>query len=159
MLEFSEKLETHVKSLLTTWVGPGSDTIYFVKYFDDHLHDVEETQLPFVVVTLRTAEASGRSEQEIGVPYDLGEYTIHIYYLDTTADYAAGKKRRSFIMSKIEKLLEENRRLQNFEVAVDNSREYVWDSRISSVLFDYSGQEEYHSFVSELYLSVDTAKN
>lgn len=151
MIDFRTHLQNRCIQIATTSVATD------VKTFDNHLHDVELTQMPFMVVNVRTAEKSG--ESEIGVNYDLYMWTVHFYYLDIAEVYNTGDQRRNTVMSKLEKSLEEDRRLGGLDVTVNGKREYVFDSSISAALFDSSGQEEYYSFVSELYLNVYTAKS
>lgn len=157
MIDFAEQLEDRVRAIVTTAVGNVADAPDYVKTFSDHLYDVEIQNLPFVVVTTRSNELE---DQEVGTQFDNRLWTVHIYYLDITTTYEEGKNRRSKLLSKIERALNTDRRLGNLEV-VDGLgyREYVFDSKISSVLFDASGQEEYYSFVSELYLNVYTARS
>lgn len=156
MIEFSTELETRVKDILVANTGVGTDPDNYVKTWDDHLHDETVDNMPYVVITTRTAEKAG--ESEIGSKYDLYTYTVHIYYLDIQTVYATGKLKRSNILSRMKKSLESNRRLNNLQsIDPDGVREYVYDANISAVLFDSSGQEEYYSFVSELYLNVYTA--
>lgn len=158
MIDFRTKLEDKISTLVTTWVGPSSGITAPVVTFDDHLHDVELNQFPYVVINVRTAEKAEAGE--IGNTYDLFMWTIHIYYLDLVATYSTGKTRRDHILSIIEKNLEKNRYLDHLQSTdPDGAREYVYDSSISAILFDSSGQEEYYSFVSELYLNVYTARS
>lgn len=161
MIDFRTHLQNKILDLSKEIVGVGTDATNYVRTFDDHLHDFNldftPNPWPFIVVNVRTAERSGDSE--IGLAYDLYMWTVHIYYIDLVQTYSQGDQRRNFILSKLVKYLEENRRLENFEVMVNGKREYVYDSTISAVLFDSSGQEEEYSFVSELYLQVYTAKN
>lgn len=159
MIEFATKLEERLNSILVPIVGVGSDPTFYVKTWDDHLHDEAVENMPFIVITTRTAEKSG--ESEIGSKYDLTMYTVHIYYLDIDASHSVGKKRRSNILSRVRKVLMEDRRLGNLLVTelATQTTEYVYDTTISAVLFDESGQEEYYTFISELYLNVYTAAN
>lgn len=150
MIQFRKELKARLLQLIPTWVG--SD----VRTFDDYLHDVERNQLPYITVHVRTAEKAAASE--IGTDYDLRMWTIHIYYLDIHKEHELGDELRDKVLGTITKKLEENRRLDNLEVIdPDSHREYVYDSSISAVLFDESGQEEEYTFVSELYLNVYTA--
>lgn len=151
MIEFRSELRDKLIELLTSWVG--SDVVTF----DNYLHDVEHDQVPYVVVNVRTAERAAAAE--IGNDYDLKMWTVHIYYLDIAEVHSEGEDKRNRVLGTIDKKLEENRRLNNLEVTtVDGHREYVYDSSISAVLFDESGQDEYYSFISELYLNVYTAR-
>lgn len=153
MIEFRTHLQKRVmdiaKDILTTEV----------KTYDDHLHDLDDlAHFPFLVVNVRTAEKSGDSEIGTG-GVQLWNWTVHIYYLDINADYKTADERRNNILSRLELEFEKNKKLNHLDVSVEGiGREYVWNTSISAVLFDYSGQEEYHSFVSELYLNVETAK-
>lgn len=158
MLNFRTHLQDNITTIVRAAVGSGTDPTDYVRTFDSYLHDIDIIDNPFVVINVRTAEKA--SQSEIGNTYDLYMWTVHIYYIDITDTYASGDNRRNLILSKIEKTLEENRRLGNLEV-IDTSghREYVYDSSISAILFDQSGQEEYYTWVSELYLNVYTAKS
>lgn len=164
MITFRTVLEDKLLAIAQAQVGVGTDSTDFVRTFDNHIHDFNldyaPNPWPFVVVNVRTAEhAGGAQGSEIGTPYDLYEWTVHIYYIDIVKDYNTGDMRRDKILGKLVKALEENRRLDNLESVYSGTREYVYDSTISAVVFDSSGQEEEYSFQSELYLTVYTAKN
>lgn len=155
MIDFSLELEQRVSDLIFAAVGPAADAPNVIT-FDDHLHDVDRSQLPFIVVTTRSAEEG--AVQEIGSNWGPKTYTVHVYYLDIADTYAEGKLRRANILSRVRKALEPQFNLGNMEsVDDDGTREYVFDSGITTILFDSSGQDQYYSFVSELYLEVQTA--
>lgn len=157
MIGFRTNLQDRIESILNTAVGPGSDPTHTVISFDSYLHDVSLEDTPFVVVNVRTAEKAG--ESEIGAKYDLYMWTVHIYYIDMHSVYEEGETKRNNILSRIEKVLEEKRRLDNLTSTVGGATEYVYDSSISAILFDSSGHDQYYSFISELYLNVYTAKS
>src|SRR5688572_15417739 len=96
MIEFRNTLQNKLLDMMKTVVGPGTESVDFVRTFDNHLHDFNleftPNPWPFLVVNVRTSERA--SQSEIGNPYDLYEWTTHIYYIDITADYNAGEKRR-----------------------------------------------------------------
>lgn len=159
MIDFHKELKKHlVDSFLPSLVGVDTDLTEPAKSFSDHLYAQDLDSLPFVVVNIRSSSAD-QTEGEIGNPYDLTTYETHIYYLDMCDDYVEGDDRRDTILGRLEKKLKLNRKLGNFEVTDADSREYVYDSQISSITFDYSGQEGDYSFVSELYLTVYTAQS
>lgn len=156
MIEFRTALQNQMLTLIQGWVGASSGFTPPVITFDNHLHDVPIEALPFVVVNVRTTDL----EDEEIAPYDTYRWLVHVYYLDIKPDYNTGDIARNKILGEIVKRLEENKRIGNLE-QVDvptGKREYVWDSKITSALFDSSGQEEYYTFVSELYLDVYTSK-
>lgn len=161
MIDFSEKLEEYLQQKVIDWVGSGSTLTNPVVTVDDHLHgfnEVDPDPFPFVVVSVRQAES--QAESEIGVSYDLWSWTVHFYYIDSRSDYITGKSMRKTVIGTLIKQLEKDRRIGGFDsVDDDGAREYVYDSKIDAVLFDVSGQEEYYTFVSELYLNLYTAKN
>lgn len=162
MIEFSERLEERIREVVDAVAGSSTPAPY-IKSYGDHAADVPYDQMPHMMVIVRTDEKE--SSGEIGNEgYDLWRWTVHLYYLDIeTSDdpnaYKTAKQRRSNIMSRVTKGLERNKRLNNLEVIdSDGAREYVYDSEISAVLFDSSGQPGDYSFVTELYLNVFTAK-
>lgn len=160
MIDFTDKLNDHLVSLVTTWVGPTTDPDVnnTVKVVDDHLHDVEIENTPYIAVVVRDFEQNHPGE--IGVDHDLYIYNIHIYYIAMSSSYDIGKVARSTILSKLVKNLEMNKRLNNFQVTdTGGGREYVFDLNVTSGLLDYIGQDEYHSFTSELYMTVYTARS
>lgn len=157
MIDFRQTLQQKCTEIAQAAVGPASALPQKVVYFDNHLHDVEVTQMPYLVVNVRTSQPSS---SEIGQSYSVGSWTVHFYYLDIAKTYNDGEAKRDKIMGALEKALEENRLLGNCRsTALDGHSEYVYDSRITAVLFDSSGQEEYYSFISELYLDVDTGRS
>lgn len=158
LIEFRSALRDRVQEIATATVGPGTDPTDYIKTFDSYLHDVKIEALPYMVITVRTAELN--ESGEMGGDFDLYRWTLHIYYLDTNPDYPTGDDRRNVIMGKLEKALELDRFLGNLRHVDDaGNEEYVIDSRITTILFDSSGENNYHSFVSELYLEVDTARS
>lgn len=165
LVEFGTELEDHIRGLLEDEVGTGSDPDDFVRTFDDHLRDVDiaftPNPWPFVVVTTRGMELSGRSEPEIGTTHahNLHQWEVHIYYIDVAQNYAAGKAKRTKLAGKITSLIERNPTLSNFESSDSTGREYVWDTTVSNVVLDASGEEETYTFVTEIYLTIDTAKS
>lgn len=165
LVEFSTELEEHITNVVKETVGEGTDPDNWVRSFDDHLHDFDlaytPNPWPFVVVAVRDMELSGRSEPEIGTDhaYNLHTWTAHIYYIDVVQDYATGKRKRDNIMGRISRIFERDPRIMNFEVSDELGREYVWDSRITNLVRDQSGQETEYAFVCEMYVSIDTAKS
>lgn len=160
MIEFRQALQNKLLDLTKDWVGPTALVTERVISFDSYLHDVEIDDTPFIVVNVR--RTSKQAEGEIGNAYDLFLWETHIYYIDMDKDYATGEAKRDKILGKIEAQLEENRRLDNLaNIDGTGRREYVYDHQITDVLFDYSGQDEYHSFTAELYIEVftDRTKN
>jgi hypothetical protein len=139
-------------------VGPGSGLSSFAKTFDSHLYNQEISQLPFIVVNVRSAERQN-SEDEIGDPHGLFIYEVHIYYLDMDESWDFGDTRRNYIVGNIEKRQERDVRFGGFQSVDEDCREYVYDSEMTSVTFDSSGQEGDYSFVTELYLRVFTARS
>lgn len=161
MIEFSDQLEERLTDLCKTAVGEGTDATNFVKTFDNYLHDIEISDYPYIALSVRTGnENPGLGE--LTTQRDIWTWYVHIYYMDVQEEstYADGKKKRSNIMSRVEKQIIQDRRLGNLEVTDDESgyREYVWDTHITNVLFDYTGQEDYHVFVSEMYVEVHSGK-
>lgn len=160
MIDFRKVLQDKCMELAQTAVGPGSDPVNYVKTFDKRLHDIEVDETPFLVVNVRTAEKAAPGEIGNG-GYDLFMWTVHFYYLAVEVeDWQEGSDRRDIIFGKLEKALEENKNLNNLQsTSTDGKREYVYDSSITAGLFDDSGEEEYYSFVSELYFNVYTARS
>lgn len=159
MIDFTDKLNDYLITLATSWVGPGTDADAnkTVKMLDDHLHDVEIANTPYLAVIVRSFEQE--SAGEIGVDHDLYTYDIHMYYLAMTSNYNIGKTARSTIMSKLVKRLEMDKRLANFQVTdTQGGREYVYDLNVTAGNFDYTGQDQYHSFTCELYITIYTAR-
>lgn len=152
---FETELEKKVQDLAKTYIG--SD----IGVFDDHLRALDldlGEKFPFLVTTVRTSE--NQDQSEIGNDYDLWTWTVHIYYVDSQEDYATAKARRSKVMGTLKKNFEKNHNLNAFRVTgTDGHSEYIYDSKVEAVLFDYSGMEEYHTFVSEMYITFYTAKN
>ena len=161
MIEFRTALEDRLMSIITTTVGTGTDPTHFVRTVDNHIHDFNLTftpnPWPFMVVAIRSVEQSGQSE--VGVPYDLYMWTVHLYYISLDANFNTGDEKRNFILGKLVKKLEEDRFLGGLSSTSGGKRERVYDSTISAVLFDFAGQEEEYSFQSELYLNVYTQRN
>lgn len=158
IIDVATALEQKITEILTRTVGVGTDPTNFVKLFDDHLHDVEITLMPFVVVTARSAEQG--VERSIGQHFMPRDYIVHIYYLDLSETFPEGKARRNLIVEKMASELEQNYRLDNFSLTDPaGNTEHVWDTDLTNILLDYSGQDEYYSFVSELYLTVHTDRN
>jgi hypothetical protein len=157
MISFRKHLRDRLVELLTTWVGPAT-ALPHANLIDDHLYDVERTSLPFVVATVRRIEPA--EAPEIGTGYTVDEWEAIIYYLDIQDRWADGDDIMNNIVSVIAKELQLDRRLGNLEV-VDpaGNREYVFNTRINTVLFDTSGQEGEYSFVSEIHLTVQTDKS
>lgn len=159
MIDFSDKLNDHLIAQVKTWVGAGTDTdaTKVVKTVDDHLHDVAIEATPYLAIVVHDWEQ--QQAGEIGVDHDLYTYNVHIYYIAMTTDYKVGKVARSTIMSKIEKKLEMDKRLANFQVTdTESDRQYVYDLDVTAGNFDYTGQDQYHSFTCELYITIYTAK-
>ena len=164
MQEFGDKFEEYMLEWLPTLVGEGTDPTNYVVTFDDHLHgfDVEDPTepFPFVVATMRSTTT--QNQGEIGEAHDLRTWEMHIYYIDITDDYKAGKAKRSNIMSTIQMYIETNMTFGGFRVTSTledhNATEYVYDTTVSTIMYDYSGQEDYHTFTSEMYLTIYTAK-
>lgn len=155
MIEFRTDLENKLTDLISGWVGPSSTLTEKVKTFSDHIDDVSYENFPYVVINVRTME---NSDSEIGNQYDLTVWEVHIYYMDISTTYTPGKERRNLITGVIAKNLQKDRFLGQLE-ATDGAGTtmYVYDSKITSAIFDSSGQEEDYSFVTELYLQVYTA--
>lgn len=159
MIDFTDKLNDHLVTLAGTWVGAGTDPNgnYITKTIDDHLHDVAITNTPYLAIVVKDFEQS--SAGEIGVDHDLYEYNVHLYYIAMNTVYNTGKVARSTILSRLVKNLEMNKRLNNFQVVdTQGGREYVFDLNVTAGNFDYIGQDQYHSFTSELYITVYTAR-
>lgn len=156
MINFSAELEAQITSTMQVEVGVGgSDPTNAVVTFTDRLQDFDLTQFPALVIFVRQGERVG---EDINAPQGMRDYTVHMYYLDLVKDWALGKAKRSNIMSRIEKTVNKDTRFNAFQsVDPDGTREYVWNSEITSFNFDSSGQEEYYSFVGEMYLTVHTA--
>lgn len=159
MIKFRTVLQDKLKDeLLPAWVGPTAGLEASAKTFDKRLYTVDYALLPFVVVNVRRG-IKHEDEEEIGNPHGLYEYEVHIYYVDHDTDYDLGDARRDLLVGQLEKMIERNVRLGNCEAIDTDSREYVFDTDISSVTFDSSGQEEDYTFVTELYLRVFTARS
>lgn len=158
MIEFKEALEAKLATKLPLWVGIAVDPTNGAKTFDDHVHDLEKNQFPFIVYSAR--QATNANSGEIGNDFDLYEWTVHFYVLDHADQWTTGKLRRDWITGKLWKELEKDRRLGNLEARdLDGAREYVFDLKVDDVIFDTSGQQGYYTFVTELYATVFTARS
>lgn len=156
---FRKALQDKVLSICQLAVGDPSATNY-VRTFDKYLHDLPTQNFPYVVANVRQAQRTGSGE--MGTYNDMYEWAVHIYYLDietTEGNYSVAEARRDEIVQKIVTAFEGNPRLDNLTDIATPMRYVVYDSNWESVLFDSSGQEGYYTFVSELYLSVDTARS
>jgi hypothetical protein len=155
---FRKELQERVLSILSAAVGPSSSAVYKVKTFEKKLIDYPLDQMPMCVVTVRS---KNKGETEIGTYQELWNWEVHIYLLGIAEDYDTGELQRDEIVSKIDATLTLNPRLSNLAVTINEgaNRESVFDSNFSAVLFDSSGQDGYYTFVSELYLQVDTQRN
>lgn len=157
MIEFRQELQNKLLELCETWTDKDADSTNYVATYDNHLHDVPMEETPFLVVNVR--RQTKETEGEIGEKHGLSIWEVHIYYISLEEDYNVGDKKRDNILSRIEKELEEDRRLGNFTVTGQSVTEKVYDNSITDILFDSSGQEQYYSFVSEMYLNVYTSSN
>lgn len=160
-LSFRKDLEDHILEKVTEWVGVGTHPTKYVKTFDNHLHDfdldVNPEPWPFMVVSVRST--TFQETTAVGTTNEVRAWSVHIYYIAIENNYNEGALKRDEIMSRLHEELQHNRdfgRFSSNEEAGHN--EYVWNSEVTDVLFDSSGQEEYYSFVSELYLTVYTEK-
>lgn len=158
MIEFADGLEKKITQVLTDSVGAtGTDPTNFIVTFDDHISDYQVEQFPVLVVFLREGDKKG---DEINAPQGMKDYLIHIYYMDlvSTAQRPAGKTKRSNLMSRIEKTVNNNPRFDAFETLDDDgTREYIWHSELTSFNLDDSGLDEYHQFIGEMYFTVHSA--
>lgn len=155
MIEFRTQLQKKISELIQGWTGAASGLARPVKTFSDHIDDVPYDQFPYVVVNVRSFDTE---DGEIGTTHALKTWEVHIYYMDVTQDYVQGDETRNSIMGLISKNIEDNPRLGNLVVTDTNGgQEYIYDSKITSGLFDSSGQEEDYSFVTELYINIFTA--
>lgn len=156
LLDVATELEARITDILTRAAGPGTDPDDYIVYFDDHLHDVEIESMPYAVVTVRSADIAN-NETAFSQPVSPRTWTVHIYLLQITETFAEGKRKRNAILERVYGELEQNWNLDNFEVVgAHGQREYVFMTEVTNLLLDYSGQDEYYSFVSELYLTVHT---
>lgn len=130
-----------------------------IRTYDVKLIDMPVEDFPYLVVNVRQKEQDNPGE--IGTLKELWQWTVHIYYLDISETYVDAEERRDKVVDDIETVLEQNFNLGTFSVTItpQGNTERVYDSNFSSVLFDSSGQEDYYTFVSELYLTVDTQRN
>lgn len=156
LMDTATQLEQRITDIITRVAGVGTDPDYYIKTFDFHLRDFEVTDAPFCVVTVRSAVQSAWPSalgQDIG-PRD---WTVHIYLLDVIGTFEEGKSRRNAIIDRIWGEVSKNWNLDAFEIVSSHGkREYVVLSEPTNLLLDYSGQDEYYSFVSELYMTVHT---
>lgn len=149
---FRKALQDQVISICTAAVGTGTDATDFVNTFDSFLHDLPQEDFPYIVVNCRQADQV--SPGEMGTSSELFQWNIHIYYLDIDLEYHAGEVKRDNIIDRLITAFELNPRLSG----LSKNNRTVYDSNFTSILFDSSGQDGYYSFISELYLSVDTSK-
>ena len=162
---FQPALEEKVTDILKAAVGPGTDAVDYVKTWGFFLQDLNfdpgqyDQSFPYVV-TLATNEQQ-IAPGEMGVRLEVNSWTVSIFYIDVVKDFETGRQRRAKLVHKIQKALELEPRLQNLAITApsDNVVTKVYDSNFASINFDTSGQEGYYTFVSEMYLTVDTSKN
>lgn len=154
MIEFRKNLRERLVAKVTEYVGPATPEPN-VKLIDQYLHAVETYQLPFVVTYVR--QIQNESEGEIGTPFTQDIWEVHIYYLDKNADRIAGEDKMDNIIGDLVKKIKKDRYLGHLNaVDTEGNETYVYDTKVTSVLFDSSGQEGDYSFVSEVYLNVYT---
>lgn len=145
-------------SVMNTAVGPTSAATFKVKTFETKLRDFDPAELPMVVTFVRQKDMQLK---EIGQLQELWQWQLQFYFIDLDADWTTGEERRDYITDQIESALSKSFTLNNAvqTINVAGNVERVYDSNFTSVLFDSSGQDGYYTFVSELYLSVDTQRN
>lgn len=157
MIEFRDALTAKLLDVAQSVTGQDSGATNPVVSFDDHLYSKDISELPFIVVNVRSWDEP-EDGVEIGNPHGLKIWTVHIYYLDMTETWNEGAARRNVNVAALKKALDRNKRLDGLEtIDDDGTREYVYDSKFTSATFDTSGQEGEYSFVTELYLNVYTA--
>lgn len=152
-------LQEKITDMMKTAVGPASSATDKIVTFDNRLRDVPITSLPFLAIIVREKDQDGAGE--IGTMHELWKWRIHMYYLDIVDDYDAGEDRRDKIVDDIETVIEQSPRLENLSVTLNpqGNTESVWDSNFTNVIFDMSGQDDFYTFVCELYFDVDTQRN
>ena len=162
---FQPALEQRVIDILKPVIGEGTDATDYIKSWHHYLTDLNfdprnySSVFPFVVVSTRSLDQIGAGE--IGTRFEINAWTVNLYYIDVVKDYEEGRQRRARLTHQIQKTLELEPRLQNLAVVAPNDdiAVKVYDSNFSSIQFDSSGQEGYYTFVSEMYLTVNTSKN
>lgn len=162
-IDFKNALEARLLELAVAAVGSTSGLNPYVQTFDDHLDDIPITSMPFVVAFATTDELEAAEV----APYGSHKWSAMMYYLDTTQPgetWATGKARRDLIVGTLHDIFEANKFLADSTgplsvISSSGVKEYVWLSQVDRVTFDGSGQEQYYTFVSEMYFSIHTAKN
>jgi hypothetical protein len=164
---FQPALEERVVDILKSAVGVGWEATPtdWVKTWDYFLHDLDfnprqfNKVFPYVVVTANAEQQIAPGE--MGTRLEINTWTVAIYYIDIVTNFEEGRQRRAKLVHQIQKALELEPRLRNLAVTAPNDTivTKVYDSNFSSLNFDTSGQEGYYTFISEMYLSVDTSKN
>ena len=162
---FQPALEERVTDILKPAVGQGTDAVDYIKTWDHYLKDLNfdprnyKQFFPYMVVTARSEEQVGPGE--MGTRLEINNWVMNLYYIDVVQEYEEGRQRRAKLVHQIQKTLELEPRLQNLAVMApnDNIITKVYDSNFASIQFDSSGQEGYYTFVSEMYLNVNTSKN
>lgn len=156
-MEFRQALRDQVLLKMNEWIGPTASPAY-LKYTDNHLHDVDSaTQMPYGIAYVRQVDMKTRAE--IGTGYSLDSWLIQIYILDFDTVWVTGDNRMSDMVGRLRKRLQQNPKLGNFSLTdTEGQREYIYDSEVTSVTFDTSGQDGEYTFVSELFLTVQTEK-
>lgn len=154
-------IQAEVITICAAVVAQGVDDDFYVNLIDKVLPsgEVPSEHFPALIVNVRTSDQAAPGE--MGTLHNVWKWMVHIYYLDVSDDYTAGEEKRDEIVERVQVALEQNPRLNNIRTNPDGAgiTEYVYDSDFQSVLFDSSGQDGYYTFVAELYLNVDTARN
>lgn len=152
-------MAANFRSLLqATCMGIAQTTVSdTVKTFDKYLHDIALDQFPYIATTVRQAERHGPGE--IGTTNQMYDWTVHLYYLDTTTTYDVGEARRDDVVNRLVSAFEKSPRLNNLADVSSPVHFTVYNSYWEAILFDSSGQDGYYTFVSELYLTVETARS
>lgn len=157
-LSMRQALQVACLDIINDAVGPPATGVpYKIKTTATHLADRPIEDMPHVVCFVRQKDLGSK---EMGTIRELWSWQIQIYYLDIVEDYSVGELRRDKITDLMEVALSDNFRLNNALALIDlqNKSERVYDSDFSSVIYDSSGQDGYYTFVSELYLRVDTQR-
>lgn len=157
-MSMRKTLQQAAINVMNTAVGPTSAAAFKVKTFEIKLRDFDPAELPMVVTFVRQKDMQLK---EIGQLQELWQWQLQFYFIDLDADWPTGEERRDYITDQIESALSKSFTLNNAvqTINVAGNVERVYDSNFTSVLFDSSGQDGYYTFVSELYLSVDTQRN
>lgn len=152
---FRKVLQDGVTDMCNTAVASQISTVG--KYIPEGNLDLSD--FPCLVVSVRQKGEAG--PMEYGTLHELWDWTIHIYYLNITEEWDAGEELRDQTMHDLETYFESNPKLMNISgtmAATPVVTEYVFDSKIDTILYDQGGQDQYFTFSGQLYLTAHTAK-